>query len=388
MTHSQALTVSNVGRAVQNFDEDQLDLIKKTLLKGGSANQLALFVQVCNRTGLDPFAKQIYAIIRKNRVKQGGEWVEVPQMTIQTGIDGYRLIAQRTGEFEGFTQAEWCDEAGVFSDVWLDDDKPPTAARIGVWRRGFREPVTFTARYKEFRQTKDEYNGSTKTGRKIPNDMWANMPANQLRKCAEAGALRAAFPQECAGVYVDAEAGAGDHVYSTTVERETEAPARMIAMPRATDEEEPEPLGDATDGEYDELPFDEASGEEAAVESTTTPPAAAPPPEPEVPPEPAVATAPRRARSVDDEPQEKPAPKPKAGLAPPQPEPLTYAEFDAEFQTMLAGEHSDMQDVGMVLNIGPTDVGLKKWFERTQQAGRITEPVEFIRKSLRSMRGE
>jgi mRNA-degrading endonuclease RelE of RelBE toxin-antitoxin system len=69
------------------FSPDQRELIKKQLCKNINDDELEFFAAVCKKTGLDPFMKQIYA------VKRGD------QMTIQTSIDGYRLIAERTGRY-------------------------------------------------------------------------------------------------------------------------------------------------------------------------------------------------------------------------------------------------------------------------------------------------
>jgi phage recombination protein Bet len=148
-------------------------------------------MHVAQRTGLDPFAKQIY-MIGRNVVKQ----------TIQTGIDGFRLVARRSadrlGETLEYEDTEWCGNDGVWADVWTHGTAP-AAARVVVIRNGRRFPAV--ALYREYVQTKS--NGE-------PNAMWSKMPANQLAKCAEALALRKAYPQDLSGLYTDDEMGQAD----------------------------------------------------------------------------------------------------------------------------------------------------------------------------------
>ena len=156
----------------ENITPDQVDLIKSQIAVGATDDELKLFLHVADKSGLDPLSKQIYFIKRSGK------------MTIQTAIDGFRSIADRTGQYIS-------SEEPVFEEIGNNPVK--ATVTVGKIVQGVEGKFTASARWSEY------YPG------KSQGFMWDKMPHTMLGKCAEALALRKAFPSQLSGLYTGDE---------------------------------------------------------------------------------------------------------------------------------------------------------------------------------------
>lgn len=214
-------------------DDQMVTLIKKTVAKDATDTELAFFINQCDRTRLDPISKQIYF------TKYGGK------VTIITAIDGFRVIASRSGHYAGQEGPFWCGTDGEWKDVWLSSE-PPAAARVTVLRTidGQLCRISAVAHWKEYQS---------------PRGLWKTMPANQLAKCAEALALRKAFPNDLSGLYTSDEMDQADRGGGTapsaaaSADSSSAGGAAALAEKLSSDKTAEEEIVDA---EYEEKPIE------------------------------------------------------------------------------------------------------------------------------------
>jgi RecT family protein len=177
--------------ARQVFGEDRIEVLKDQIARGATDAELELFAMVCQRTRLDPFARQIWFYRRRPN--------DPP--IIQASIDGLRLIAERTGQYAGQRGPEWCGADGKWRELWLQAG-PPAAARVGILRRGFPEPLWSVAVWERAKQTywASDERSRQRVERLMP--LWERYGPEMLAKTAEAHGLKRAFPQETSGLEV------------------------------------------------------------------------------------------------------------------------------------------------------------------------------------------
>lgn len=162
------------------YTEKEVILIRDTICKNATPDELKLFLSVSKRCELDPFSRQIHAVKRWNSKLQREE------MAIQIAIDGYRSIADRTGAYAGSDEPQY---------LFKKDGGYPTQATVTVKKivQGLICSFTATAYW-------DEFYPGPKYG-----FIWTKMPRLMLAKVAEAQALRKAFPGQFAGTYIPEE---------------------------------------------------------------------------------------------------------------------------------------------------------------------------------------
>lgn len=162
------------------FSETQKAMIRDTYANGASQKEFEVLLEIAKLRKLNPLLRQIHFVKRWNKALGRDVW------SAQVSVDGLRAIAQRTGLYDGQDDAEF----------EKDDQGRIVCARVKVYRKDWSRPAVGTAYWSEYVQTNKDNQ---------PTKFWADMPHVMLGKCAEAIAMRKAFPEDMGGLYTDEE---------------------------------------------------------------------------------------------------------------------------------------------------------------------------------------
>jgi phage recombination protein Bet len=183
------------------FTVEQQKVILDTCCGGAAPNEAKALIAIAEARGLNPILGECYFVKRYDSQTGKEKWA------VQAAIDSFRIKAEQTGLYAGQDEPEY----------EYDKDGFVTLARVKVWRKDWPRPAVGVARWSEYVQTKKD--GS-------PTRFWAQMPHNQLAKCAEALALRKAFPAVLSKVYVTEEMDQAENAVPYTPAATQIGPAR------------------------------------------------------------------------------------------------------------------------------------------------------------------
>ena len=198
---------------------EDLKLLRNQYLVDYHEEDVNMFLRRCERTKIDPMTGQIFMRPdAKEETARGQDGKYRKALTI-TGIQGFRGVADRSGVFDGTDPILWCGPDGQWTDIWLKTENP-VAAKASAWRKDQTRPHTVVVKWKAV----------SKAGW-----AWSSMPDHMLGKCAEAAALRKAFPNQLAGVYETDEI-VEKETPAATLEQDVEEQRKRIVEAEASKE--------------------------------------------------------------------------------------------------------------------------------------------------------
>lgn len=183
---SAELTRQEPGAVDRYTDETMLNTLKETVCKGATVPQFRMFIEVCKRTGLDPFLKEIWF---------------VPGVGVMAGRDGYLRVANEHPMFDGMD-----------TKVERDAQSKPVKATCSVYRKDRSHPITCEAYYNEYKKS---------------GNVWQTYPSAMISKVAEVLALKRSFSIN--GVVTEEEIGPQEPTGSREAQQDVAA-AKLAKM--------------------------------------------------------------------------------------------------------------------------------------------------------------
>ena len=208
-------TISASVPALAMDERELMAVLQSSLYPGAKAESIKLVLGYCKASGLDPMQKPVHIV--PISVKQGDNYVM--RDTVMPGIGLYRTQASRTGEYAGITEPEFGPTKQLKVGEFTMDY--PEWCRVTVKRRCGGTVVDFTAN-----ERWTENYATQKRDSQVPNAMWKRRPFAQLAKCAEAQALRKAFPELVGGAPTAEEMEGKPYEDGVIIEHSTQQPEK------------------------------------------------------------------------------------------------------------------------------------------------------------------
>lgn len=212
-----------------SVSEDELkEVLRNSLYPGAQDASIKLVLSYCRAAGLDPMQKPVHIVPMWS--SKAGAMVD----TIMPGIGLYRTQASRTGQFAGMSEPEFGPM--IIETIGGAEVCYPEFCKVTVKRA---LPNGIIAEFVAVEYWIENY--AVKGGKEksvAPNAMWSKRPRGQIIKCAEAQAMRKAFPEMGAAPTADEMEGKSLDDGATTFDNET---GKIITAPPQTKDLPPYP---------------------------------------------------------------------------------------------------------------------------------------------------
>lgn len=208
--------------ALQMAEHDLINVLRNSLYPGASDESIKIVVGYCRASGLDPMQKPVHIVPMWDSTAHSMRDVVMP------GIGLYRTQAARSGQFAGVSEPEFGQD--VDENIGGVQITYPAWCRVTVRRQ---LPSGQIAEFVAVERWKENYAVKGGKDRSIaPNAMWSRRPYAQLAKCAEAQALRKAFPE--VGAAPTADEMDGSVIEYEEIRNEPRRASRPISHAQAT----------------------------------------------------------------------------------------------------------------------------------------------------------
>lgn len=194
MSTALATPAKSALPATQMSETELLNVLRNSLYIGAKDESIKMALAYCTASGLDIMQKPVHLVPMWDAKAKSMRDVVMP------GIGLYRTQAARSGAYAGVTEPEFGpDVVETFDEEKAYEGKIRPAATVTypAWCKVIvkrRMPDGQIAEFAATERWKENYATAGKDS-KQPNTMWQRRPYAQLAKCAEAQALRKAFPE-------------------------------------------------------------------------------------------------------------------------------------------------------------------------------------------------